>query len=366
MKTIRLSAALLAAAILLLAAIGHAPAQEPPAVGVPSAAGDSAGAEQKTIDLDIKDAEIVDILRMFARTQHLNIAAGPEVSGKVTIVLRQLPWPEALSVILRTAGYDYVREGSVYRIVVRKPFVSDFSATTPQVQIESRIVEVGNDDSRTHGVMGSWLDAFNRLDPSLSGSISTSFPLGTTGLTAAMTNQHIDALLQLLEREAKVNILSSPRIVVLNNQNAKILVGDKIPFRSSETTAGSGVTVSYTMQEIGVRLSVTPQVIEGGQVVLTIQTDVSTLKELRQEGSFQVPVIGTREASTKVMIPDGATLAIGGLIKEEHRTTISRVPLLGRIPFLGYLFQHKSSDTVKSELLIFITPKILTPVPAGN
>lgn len=326
---------------------------------------DSAALHSPPVDLDVKDVDLPDVLRMFAKNQNLNLVFGPEVTGKITVTLRQLPWPEALTALLRPYGFDYYREGSLIWVVARKQFVSDFSATTPQVQISAKIVEIGNENSRQNGVSGSWLDAFDRLPQNMRGTISTVFPLGTTGMLAKASNQHMDIILQALETEAKLNVLSNPKIVVLNNQEAVILVGDKIPFRNSETVAGGGVTVQYTMQEIGVKLSVTPQVIEGGKVVLKIRTEASTLKELRQEGSFQVPVIGTREAKTMVIVADKTTVAIGGLMKDEARVSISRVPVLGKIPFLGALFSHRSVNNVKTELLIFISPEIIKSNESG-
>lgn len=174
----------------------------------------------------------------------------------------------------------------------------------------------------------------------------------------------IGALAQALATDGDTNVLSTPSIVTMDNHPARINVGQEVPFLSGSfvadgiSSAEGRVNPFQTIQreEVGLKLSVTPHINEGDSIVLAIEQEVSSL----------APVIGAvdlvtnkRTVSTRVMVPDGAMLVIGGLISEELSETTERVPGLSRIPLLGELFTYRSSGQTKRNLMVFIRPRIL-------
>ena len=174
------------------------------------------------------------------------------------------------------------------------------------------------------------------------GRITNSFILNAT-LTAAAT-------------EGKAKVLSEPKIATLNNQAATINVTTQIPYNTTTVTPQGGQSISVTYVVTGINLSVTPSINADGRITLDITPDVS------QPGAFTpgaAPPVDTRKAHTTVIVRDGETIVIGGLISDSFRDSISKVPLLGDIPILGWLFKKKTKTRVRVELLIFVTTRIL-------
>lgn len=189
-----------------------------------------------------------------------------------------------------------------------------------------------------------------------------------------LTDFQLSILLHLLEEDASYNVLSSPRLLTLNNQDAVIIVGTKLPIISQSTQAsssGSSVpTVSTTLEryeDVGIKLKVLPQVCDDGFINLIVHPSVRELVSF-QSGKLLVgaesvsgtdyPVIDTREAETQVMVKSGQTVVIGGMIRENKKSTQLKVPFLGSIPLLGMLFRRDTVSTSKVELLIFLTARI--------
>lgn len=161
--------------------------------------------------------------------------------------------------------------------------------------------------------------------------------------------------LNALASEGKTKVLSSPRVITLNNKNAKIQVGSKLPF-STVTIAQSGVvTQAITFVDVGIILDVTPVINADSRVRLKVKPEVSLPGQVTTAG----PQINTRNAETEVIIRDGETLVIGGLIDEQTRQSVSKVPLLGDIPILGMFFRNSFDQKNRTELLIFVTPRIV-------
>ena len=164
----------------------------------------------------------------------------------------------------------------------------------------------------------------------------------------------------------KTKILSSPSIMAINNQEAKILVGTKEAYITSSTSqSGSGTsetaqTVNFV--DVGVKLYVTPTVSRDGFVTMKIKPEVSSAKmtDLTSEGKVtQVPIVTTSEAETAVTVKDGMTIVIAGLKKDKKENEVKKIPLLGDIPILGAAFRSVSSSLNKTELVIFLTPRIV-------
>ena len=312
------------------------------------------------ISLDLKDTEIKDALRLISKISGINIVASDEVKGKITARLQGVSLDQALSTILRSCGLGYIKEGDIIRVIKIEPEVLGVDFKTPQVLIQSKVVEAILDENSEMGVNWEKIQAKYESDFEIEGS--TNFPLGESGLLLNLFSQDVDALLQMLSTEVKANILSSPKIVSLDNKEAKILVGDKIAYQQSfgQTTAGI-TTTSVLFEDVGIKLIVTPYIRAKDYVILKIHSEVSTLKEWRKlSNGDEVPIIGTRQTDAQVIVKDRSTLVIGGLITEEKRETVHKVPILGDIPILNLLFRYKDTNTLKKELIIFITPTILT------
>jgi TonB family protein len=175
------------------------------------------------------------------------------------------------------------------------------------------------------------------------------------------------SILGALRVIGETKILSSPRIMVLNNQEAKILVGTKDAYITSTTSqAGSGSTItsqSVNLVDVGIKLYVTPTVNRDGFVTMKIKPEVSSSKrtDLTSQGQItQVPIVTTSETETTIMVKDGTTIIIAGLKKNQRDKQVQKVPLLGDIPLIGFFFRTSKDEVGKTELVIFITPHIVS------
>jgi len=320
--------------------------------------------QDNTLSLDLKDSELKDVLRTISKVSGINIVAGEEIKGKVTARFENVEIKQALTCVLRSCGYDYVKEGNVIRVVKAEPELLGVDSKTPQVLIESKIVEVILDKSFEMGV--NWKEfklkfeeEDRRSNPNL--EAKTNFNMGDKGLLVDVFDTDVKAILQLLSEKTKTNILSSPKIVALDNKPAQILVGDRVPYQQTFGQAQAGITTtSILFEDVGIKLMVTPHVRGQGYVILDIQAEVSSISEWKiLSNGDELPLISTKKTDTQVVIKDGSTLIIGGLISERKGEIISKVPLLGDIPIINHLFRYKKLQNEKRELVVFITPRIL-------
>ncbi len=181
----------------------------------------------------------------------------------------------------------------------------------------------------------------------------------------------IGALARALSQDANTNVLSTPSIVTMDNHEASINVGQEVPFLSGSFStqgiaSGDGQVNPFqtiNREEIGVKLNVTPHINEGDIILLNIEQEVSTLAQAA--GAVDL-ITNKRTLSTRVMVPDGAMLVLGGLTSDDLQEQMESVPGLGQIPFLGELFRYRSTSTVKRDLMIFIRPRILHDDQVGN
>ncbi|PIQ89010.1 MAG: hypothetical protein COV72_05045 [Candidatus Omnitrophica bacterium CG11_big_fil_rev_8_21_14_0_20_42_13] len=203
-------------------------------------------------------------------------------------------------------------------------------------------------------------------------SSSEPFNTGFEILYKKLTGTQFEVVLHALEENIHANTLSAPRILTLNNQEAAILVGTKFPFLKAEqsTTTSGGVIYNYsldTYRDIGIQLNVVPQISGGDYINLIVHPAVTsftdTVKAQDSNGTTlaEYPIIITREADTQILMKNGETIVIGGLLKDVKKEGRQGVPFLGKIPLLGWLFQRKTTDTEKIDLLVFITAKIVEP-----
>lgn len=166
----------------------------------------------------------------------------------------------------------------------------------------------------------------------------------------------LDAKLGALVTQDKVKVLATPRVATLNNKEAKILIGDKIPYKTTVTEISGLTQENYQFLEAGVKLTVTPTVNEARQIILKVKTEVSVPTG---GGAGVPPQVGTREAEVTVMVNNNDTLVIGGLIRETDIINMEKIPLLGELPILGALFRYRKESKERTELLVFIRPVIL-------
>ncbi|MEK7383669.1 MAG: type IV pilus secretin PilQ [Elusimicrobiota bacterium] len=183
---------------------------------------------------------------------------------------------------------------------------------------------------------------------------------GALTLGRVTNNYILNATITAAASQGKAKILSDPKIATLNNQPANINVTTQIPYVTSNVSATGAQNQTVTYVTTGIKLTVTPSINADGRILLIINPSVSQPSSTAA-GSTQTgaPAIDSRDATTTVLVRDGETIVIGGLISDSMQDTIAKIPLLGDIPILGWLFKKKSKSRVRNELLIFVTTRVL-------
>ncbi len=413
----------------------------------------------RRVSLDFKDVAIADVLRLIAEVSDLNIIAGDEVSGNVTIRLVDVPWDQALDVILMTKGLGFVRVGNVLRIapsdvlkaeeevrlqerrnkekledlevkllpvnyasvkdtegLVKRllsargtvnldertntliikdiasvideasALISAIDTQTPQVMIEAKIVEASLDFSRELGsVWGVQTQRFtDPYDPdtprtdldfandgiNLIDENSLAFanpiaavPTGLLTVGALILDQdfRVDAQIQAAESTGDGKVVSSPRIVTLDNTEARIEQGVSIPFQTFE-----GGDAKLEFIDAVLSLIVTPHITADESIIMEIQVSRNAPDDSVQTPTGS-PAIARNEATTETLVKDGQTLVLGGIYTITKSNTQSRIPYLHRIPVIGNAFKSNSVRDSRQELLVFVTPRIVRlPEMASN
>ena len=239
--------------------------------------------------------------------------------------------------------------------------IENIDKPVPQVLIKVVFLEVTHRDGLDFGVEGSI-----RTDGTASGSIFESvFGLAsaTDGGFYRLIEDDVDVTLRALAEVGKMEVLSRPSILARHNQEAIITVGQEVPFvrNSRVTTDGQTInTVEY--EDIGIILRVTPYITSEGLVEMIVAPEISTLtgETVPISDTIDAPVFAKRSAETRVVLPDQNTVVIGGLMQDNKTETVRKIPLLGDIPFLGMAFRRTIKEDSKTELLIFLTPHIVT------
>ncbi len=246
-----------------------------------------------------------------------------------------------------------------------------------QVMLEARIVEVSTDDVKRLGIDWDQLtrQGFIFVEGNYDSSVGTGdqitntqvFPNtpGTNDIfklkNFSRTAQVFRVALDLLIRDGNARVLANPKIATLNGREASILIGTRIPYTTTGTVFAGGAaapTQRIEREEVGIKLRITPLINADGYITTQISPEVSSVIGFRGVNN-DLPVIATRQANTTVRLKDGNSVIIGGLLSEERTSTVSRVPILGSIPGIGYLFQHHVTGVTKKDLVIEVTPRIL-------
>jgi type IV pilus assembly protein PilQ len=414
------------------------------------------------ISVNLKDVDLKDFFRLIHEISGLNVVLDPNVHGTLTVVLDDVPWDQALDIVLKNNDLARELEGNVLRIatvetlkheadarraqieseslavekvsvtrflsyakakdviVTVKKFLSqrgdvvaddrtnaviinDIPKTIPtidrlltqldrktqEVEIEARVVAAtrqfardigtqlgfgwGNGASAIGGAsaVGSSPTTVNGLTPgyitvpgSGSGTTGSSIPLfsnlGVTSPSSGLTfvnasnTVRIDAVLSMAESRGLLKVLSRPRVVTQNNIQALVKQGVRVPI-VTQAQLGGPPTVTYV--DAFLRLTVTPQITSENTIFLNVDVE-NTTPNFGQEVQGN-PELITQQATTQVLVTDGGTVVIGGVIQTQNSINISQVPLLGNLPYLGNLFKHTQVNTSNQELIFFITPRII-------
>jgi len=244
-----------------------------------------------------------------------------------------------------------------------------FDARDRQVFIEAKIVEVNLDDRFQMGI--DWNHFVQGIDPrfslrsavtpGFSGTASPASPAGMLTYNTIAGDGVFNAVLQALKSVGDTKILSNPHVAVVSGEEATIKVVKDQPYAEAQLESGTTNVVGETITfiEVGVILTVTPRINEDRMISMNIKPEVSTVI-----GNYQafrtVPIVQKAYAETRVMVKDAETVIIAGMIRNERQETENRVPILGRIPLLGALFRSEGDQTVTSETIVFLTPRIMS------
>ncbi len=443
-----------------------------PVVKAAATAQDKKEYKGERLTLNFQDIETRAVLQLLADTSGQNMVISDTVQGNVTLRLQNVPWDQALDIVMQTKGLDMRQDGNVIligpaaEIAAREKEIAsakkDLSAVAPlrseflqvnyakaadlaelikgkanslmsergsvtvdtrtntlllqdtaenladirrlvstldiavrQVLIEARIVIVNDDFSRELGVrLGATGVATNGSDGlfALTGSaegtdtitssalsnltstgsafpvttpsaddrylvnLPTSTSAGSIALAVLGSDYLVDLELSAAQAEGRGEVVSSPKVITANQKEATIEQGVQIPYQQSSSSGAS--TISFKKATLS--LKVTPQITPDDRVILDLSvTKDSVGSVIVTSGGVNVPSIDTRQISTQVLVNDGQTVVLGGILETEKRDTETKVPLLGDIPVLGHLFKTTSKTNNKDELLVFVTPKIL-------
>jgi type IV pilus assembly protein PilQ len=449
--------------------------KEPPAVEPQVASAFEADREYTgdPLTLTFQDLDTRAVLQLLADFSGLNIVVSDSVQGNVTLRLQDVPWDQALDIVMTTKGLDMRRNGNVVivapaeeiaareqallearnaiqeieplrsefiqvnyakaadlaeligaggenalisergsvaidertntllvqdtadRLADVRRLVTTLDIPIRQVQIESRIVIVNDDYSREIGVRfgatmvqenssngmismtgtseGSDTMVASALDNlASSGSpfpveigpalerynvnLPVANPAGSIALAILDSDYLVDLELSALQAEGNGEIYSTPRVIVSNNAEARISQGVEIPYQESSS---SGATTTQ-FKEAVLSLTVTPQITPDDRIIMDLFVTKDSVGAVvpSATGGF-VPSIDTRDVQTTVLVNDGETVVLGGIYETENRDSVQKVPVLGDIPGLGFLFRTKNTVSNRAELLIFVTPRIL-------
>jgi general secretion pathway protein D len=284
-------------------------------------------------------------------------AAGAGLVGQTTII----PDQATNSLVIRTAPPNFpVLQETIEQLDIRPA----------QVLLEVLIAEVELDRATQYGV--NWQlftqelvsgDSSRGITAGYGPQVFNDSALSGAGFglrVVSMANVNLRAIVKALSSRVKVRVLSTPRILALNNEEARILVGSEVPFNQS-TRTGLDVIVDQTVQfrKVGTQLTVIPTVNKDGYVTFRVLQEASALTAQTVPSALNAPIITTREAETSAIVKDGNTVIIGGLIGETRQVTQSGVPILQDLPLLGGLFRTRGDSRQRTELAIFITPHVV-------
>lgn len=246
--------------------------------------------------------------------------------------------------------------------------IQELDKRTPQVMIEAMMLDVKLTNEDQLGINWTLSDKASERAIGTSGEISLTQTLKSAAAAGIirygktlLPKANFIAYIDFMVRNSKAEILANPKVLTLDGRTANIELTDEIPYLSSSiASTGGAVTTSASFRQAGIKLNVTPLISAGGYIFLTIKTEQSFQSSTITTTAGAQPVIDSRKAETNLLVADGETIVIGGLRKKDTTKTVDKLPILGAIPFLGKLFQTNVNKVVNTELLIFVTPYIVS------
>ena len=240
--------------------------------------------------------------------------------------------------------------------------IKRWDVPSKQVQIEAKIMQVSLDKNFQLGIDWEYVSTNGKHRPTdydLSSKLGLSLSEGGIFRVGALSADDYQATLEMLQTTTNSNLLSEPKITVMDGHEANIMVGSTEPYIVRYIDEDTNTTTEETkFKDVGIQLTVKPRITEGGYIRLEIEPEVSSARRVAEVNNALA--IDTSKVKTILMVKDGKTVVLGGLIKDERVETTKKIPILGDIPILGLLFQNKNKANLKTELIIFITPHILT------
>ncbi len=356
------------------------------------------------ISLKFKQTPVINVFEILSKLSGVNFIFDKDIkSSKVTLFMTDVKFDRFLDVLLKTNALKAKSAVSILtKILKSKNIIANekLNAVTIRGQKENvamaaRII-AANDRIPSEVILNvEIMEVSRKKEKDLGLSISETIKFGVsatgTGITAttgdaAFTNMASikdiskitsrelflslpTATLKLLKKDGDTKILAKPQIRVSSSEKALILIGEKVPLRSNRKVDTSGnITYDYLYQDVGVKLVAEPTINMYGQVTLKLSIEISALGS--DVGTTDEPqfAIKTRTTDTVLTINDGDSVIIGGLIEDEDRTTIQKIPMLGEFPVLGRLFSNEDSEVIKTDILMTITPVIIRSqdVPEQN
>ncbi len=321
--------------------------------------------------------EMADVLNFLPGQQ-----AGEAVKGKAPTISKNvkiMPDEETNSLIITADRNEFDELEAVIkkldiprRMVYLEALILEVQTTKDfEVGVEWRFG--GNFDGTSGTVVGGFAGANDKFD--LIGDVaSTTLPPATSGLTfgvagtgisiGGITFPDIGAILRAYKNDSDINIVATPQILTTDNKKAEISVGENVPYITSKnTTAGDEDYTSYEYRDVSTKLTITPQISQADTLRLEIATEYIKLKD----NTNNTPTTFKRTAETTVIVKDNDTVVIGGIIGQDSTDSTTKVPLLGDIPLLGYLFRADSERKTQTNMFIFITPRIIkNPADLAN
>lgn len=239
-----------------------------------------------------------------------------------------------------------------------KDMLEQIDQLPEQVMIQTVIVEATLDKARQFGLEWQYATSKNGVTNTAGqtyGLQNAQPPL--QGFSYSLTGGDLTAFFNMLQTDTKFQVLSTPRIYTSNNMEAQINISQSIPYIVSTYENSNGtISYNYSSTDVGIVLTVTPHITSNGYVSLDVD---QTANDLQGYTTFNAPIVNQREAETTVSVKDGQTIILGGMIRNQVTSTVNKVPLLGDIPILGELFKSRSDDHNKTELLVFLTPRVV-------
>jgi type IV pilus assembly protein PilQ len=360
--------------------------------------------------LNLKDADIKSVIQIFAKATGVNIVAGDDVTGKVTVTFSGIDPRDGLEAVLRTKGLDWFEDHGTIFVSTKKvmrtyylanarpsdlqttltavlpagsivtaddsynalvvqtssdylprveKLIAELDVQPAQVMIEVKMIQVNDGDGSSLGMTLNYLrtGSNNNYIRSSGGPVATSFeaPGIYAHALSVFSNGSLDAFFQGLATITKFDVIATPRLTTLNNKQATLLIGQKLGYRTSIISQTS-TTQQINFMDVGTQLTITPNVSKNGMIRMKIEPKLSNGSVVND-----IPQEDTTETHNEVIVRDGQTFVIGGLTKDQDTVTDVGVPFLSMIPVIGTLFRQSVTAKTKGELMVFATPHIITP-----